>query len=572
MSQETRELAKNPKRLEELRNHLRRICYGDWKEYQGTEKIEVFRQYIKRLVLEDLFLFDYLVLSSSPEGTCRDIEYQVHYPGTLIIGKDYADDELISVLKEIEELSDGAFDYSPWIKPGTPLGLVAIEYPTGYFKTSAFKRGGALWLYLRNPEERQLIARETASLAFQDLEFLIQQVEKNEVFRWLFSEYIPVSIPKRWSKRAFDMPRQGNYGEPSFIALGVGGAIRGMHFTTIWLDDIHGERAIQSEAIMQWTIDWALNIATRLIGELNRRDELSGIFPKIRITQNRAAQWDVHTAFEEAYGEKFCYIRYKAFNSKWQSSYPKKYSTEELARKANSDNPTEQQIFWTQFMNNPQQSKITEFKREWLKFFDLIQQGEEFLIIDQNDGKQEIISLDQCYKFGWVDLATGKEAKRGSQTAIIIIAVAPNGKKYLIEAWRRRVSQPEVVNQIIKYHDMYKLNRLYIENYAEQSEFKEWLERQLRVTNRQLLVLLETPSSNKWNRIPDLIFYFKSGELRVRPNQREFMIEYESFPYLTICDILDALSASIPHWKAILPTRTKTKAIFLPIMNKTTGV
>lgn len=571
MSAETRELAKNPERLNELRHKLYELCYGKWRPYLQSDQIEIFRQEIRRLVLEDLFLFDYLVLSLSPEGTCRDIEYKIHYPGTLAVGKEVADREFLDILAEIKEASEGAFDYSPNIAEGTPLGLVAIEYPTGFYKTSAFKRGGALWLYLRNPEERQLIARETASLAFQDLEFLIQQIETNEVFRWLFREFIPRSIPKRWSKKAFDLPRQGAYGEPSFLALGVGGAIRGLHFSTIWLDDIHGERAIKSQVVMQQTIDWALSISTRLISEINRRDELSGIFPKIRITQNRASQWDVHSAFEEAYGSQFVFVRYKALNSRRESVFVKKYSTEELLRKLDSENPTERFIMWTQFMNSPQESELSEFKQEWLKLFELEMRGDKFFIEDPAS-PQSPISLDNCFVLGWVDLATAKEGKRGSQSAIVILAIAPTGKKYLIEAWRKKVNQVELVSKIIAFHDIYKFDLFCIENYAEQSEFEGWLRKETKTQGKELTTQCVTPTSGKWTRIPQLAYYFKSGELRIRRGLREFMVEYENYPHLETCDILDALSACIPLFRQYQPPRTSLRAIHQPIFNKTTGV
>lgn len=573
MSNETRSLAKDKERLEGIKSFIRRILFGDLKRYEGTEEIENFRQYVRSLCLEDLFIFDYLVLSSSPEGTCKDIEYRIHYPGTLIISKTAVDEELLDVLSEIKDSSDGAFDYSSNIEVGMPLGLVACEYPTGFYKTSALKRGGALWSYLRCPEERQLISRETATLAYQDMDFLMQQVENNSVFRWLFGETLPETRPKKWSKNAFNMPRQGTYGEPCFMALGVGGAIRGLHFTTIWLDDIHGERAMKSSIVMDQTITWGLNIATRLIGELNKLDETSGIFPRIRITQNRASNWDCHSAFEESYKEKFVWIRYKALNSKLESVYPHKYTTEELRRKMNSENPTERLILWIQFMNDPKESELNEFKTEWLRFFDLQFMAGKWVIIDRtSDEKIEEIDLAHCFLLGWVDLATGKETKHGSQNAVVIVALAPNGKKYIIEAWRKKTHQGDLITKIIHFHDSYNLNVLLIENYAEQSEFKYWLDRELRAARRILRTELMTPASGKWIRIPDLTLYFKKGELLAREEQRELRTEYESWPYISVCDVLDALSATIPLWKSYRPSLKKVRAIFQPVLNKVTGV
>src|SRR5437899_8604682 len=81
----------------------------------------------------------------------------------------------------------------------------------------------------------------------------------------LFSECVPSPRIQRLNKFELELPRTEHWAEPTFDTMGVGGLSQGRHWNLIKLDDIFGQRARDSKAERETTIQWFDNIQSFLV-------------------------------------------------------------------------------------------------------------------------------------------------------------------------------------------------------------------------------------------------------------------------------------------------------------------
>ena len=103
-----------------------------------------------------------------------------------------------------------------------------------HFKSTIVGISYPLWLLIRNPEERILLAADTANNAEQKLAKIKQLILGSRGIRAFFPEIIPGNVRKTvWSDSEIVLPRQEAHAEPSISTIGAGGAVVGQHYTRI---------------------------------------------------------------------------------------------------------------------------------------------------------------------------------------------------------------------------------------------------------------------------------------------------------------------------------------------------
>ncbi|MGH8621488.1 MAG: hypothetical protein ACRET3_05050, partial [Burkholderiales bacterium] len=99
----------------------------------------------------------------------------------------------------------------------------------------------------QNPENRILIANETATNAERFLSAIKTHAETNKRFRALYSHIIPLDTRKtRWSQTELQFVRQGYYPEPTLDTIGMTGAMTSRHYTHLGFDDPISAEAAES--------------------------------------------------------------------------------------------------------------------------------------------------------------------------------------------------------------------------------------------------------------------------------------------------------------------------------------
>jgi len=117
-------------------------------------------------------------------------------------------------------------------------------------------------IYFKNQPGSHLklvLAGETEEMAVRNLRVIKTVLEGNVLFRALWPHLVyenPRRQAPKWSDDQIIIPRDRNFPEPTVRALGVGGAVTGMHPNMLIKDDLTTQRAANEPATMGKTIEW----------------------------------------------------------------------------------------------------------------------------------------------------------------------------------------------------------------------------------------------------------------------------------------------------------------------------
>lgn len=251
-----------------------------------------------------------------------------------------------------------------------------ILLPRGHLKTTCSSISFIPWLLIQDMvplankpgrELRILIAKESATLAESDLDAIENIFDRNEWIKSLFP-YItpPANERKRWNRQEMLVNRSSYWPEATVSTIGVGGAAQGKHFDIIIFDDIFGQNAMESDTVMNATIQW-WQYAESLFVSPNKGIAL---FIGTRWSKRDVAQYILDN--DKRYVP---YIRQAIENGK--PIFPEEFSLEQF---------DEMRIrnfahFSSQYLNNPSDPSMCDFKGEWLKYFEI--DGDDIKIAEE---------------------------------------------------------------------------------------------------------------------------------------------------------------------------------------------
>lgn len=150
-----------------------------------------------------------------------------------------------------------------------PANKRLLLMPRGHLKTAVATVDDSVRLALNDPDARILFANEIDGTATAIMNECKAHFEKNQVLKMFFPEYIHARFQGpgiKWSNDGAFLPnRVLNDKTPTFMSVGVGGAITGMHFTRIKADDLIGFEAKDSPTVMERTKKWIDNLEPLLV-------------------------------------------------------------------------------------------------------------------------------------------------------------------------------------------------------------------------------------------------------------------------------------------------------------------
>jgi len=109
---------------------------------------------------------------------------------------------------------------------------------------------------------RLVLAGETEEMALRNLRVIKTVLENNPLFRALWPHVVwdnPRRQSQKWSDDTIIIPRDSNFPEPTIRAIGVGGAIVGLHPIMLIKDDLTTVRAANEPSTMAKAIEWHLD-------------------------------------------------------------------------------------------------------------------------------------------------------------------------------------------------------------------------------------------------------------------------------------------------------------------------
>ena len=171
-----------------------------------------------------------------------------------------------------------------------------IQMPRSHFKTTIVTIGSSMQDITLDPNIRILLVASSSTNAKRFLLEIQKHFIMNKMFRWLYTDIIPLEITKaRWNADELEVPREVMFREPTIDTIGAKGAVASRHYNRIIGDDIIGEKELHSEIEMEKTIEWASGLESLLISPIEDRIDFVG---------TRWRMNDVYAAVEQFYGHK----------------------------------------------------------------------------------------------------------------------------------------------------------------------------------------------------------------------------------------------------------------------------
>ncbi len=439
-------------------------------------------------------------------------------------------------------------------------------YPRYWRKTTAHTVLGSIYAYLQNQEERQAIISETLDLASSILGLIKNHFLHNRLLRKIYADKLRMvdeewTKNNKWSESIVELPRYGIYRDPSFKAIGINAARQGGHFTSLRIDDLIGEAAMESPTLMQKARNRIDNIEELLAQPDITKPDAS----IVDISGTHYAPGDAYVYIQETYPEyewfiipcrnsphlkntdNITYIQNKK-SSPGESNWSEKYSTKHYAD-MESKKPI---VYWTQHMNIPTgASMMTKFDRAWLRYFHFWtdENGKKWIVCElDNGGDGEKFKLSDLSLYGMIDPAGFREMKQISSGArsVILVGGQPreSTKKFVVFTWAGRPKEPGTfIEQVFNANNEWKPRLWKIDTVGNNigADIREWARRNnKRITVSSLPV--DVRKDSKETDILALADPMHNGEIYIHRSMRELENEVKSFPGGLTVDLIDMMA------------------------------
>ena len=443
------------------------------------------------------------------------------------------------------------------------------QMPRSHFKSTIVTIVHKIKMVVKDPSLRILIVGDTGPNAQKHLAKIKNHFESNALFRWLFTERVWDDTNKApsWNKEALFIPQDAdgtvaNHGEPTFDAIGAGGAVVSRHYDVINADDLIGEDEYYSEAEMSKKIDWFSGIESLYVPPIEnglmdipstywRTDD---IYAFAEDFFGKGEEKVVTGPYSYQIGELAVFRRGNIENG--QPIFPVEKGGFSLAfyARLREKNP---ERYAAQYANNPKSAENAYFKPEFLRFYTVRSEDGKVLSVERGKGADrhiEIINVNNLSIFSFCDPHAGGTNKfRGSRAAVITTAVDVRYPRiYILDAWIRRAPTGLIIDEIFRQNEKWGPEAFSIEANGLQKMLKYWIDER---TEREPMKYPQVPyrpfiprgDKDGERRIKGLQPLFKAGQIYGQQGFTELWEEYASWPR-GLKDGLDALSQGLEYW------------------------
>lgn len=465
-----------------------------------------------------------------------------------------------------------------------------IEMPRDHFKSTVCGEGLPMWRSLpvsnqdideikalgysdefvrwitqiHNPDLRNLLVSENITNAAKLGRKIRWHYESNGLYRELFPETLP-DTSCVWTDYSLHVKRPktttgGAHGEGTFDFLGVGSALQSRHYNGLCVqDDLVGRKAIESQTIMEKTIEYhqLLVNATESEDKLHECDEL--------VVGNRWSYSDLnshlreHEAISPENPRGFRFESHSALGGCCnlhpldQPIFPEEFSIYKLMDRKKRLGAYN---FSCQFLNNPSAPDNADFNIAWLNYFELAQDSnlDWFVKHEVKDGyvrsdiKRQHLSLAMTIDPNH----SGNAAAGRCRHAIIVLGVSEDSNYYLLDSWAQAASYDTFYQKVFQLAQKWHLTKVGLETIAAQRYIGHHILHLSKTSSWPLKIIelkgeVEAPdgtmSRKKEWRIRNVIAPIaEQGRLFVQRKHQDFITEYQTFPQGKFCDQLDAFA------------------------------
>ena len=387
--------------------------------------------------------------------------------------------------------------------------------------------------YSLGPEIRLLLAHESHGPPGGAIRFLYELSShflSNPRLMGLFPELVPSPRVQRMNLFELELPRQSHWSEPTYDTVGVGGRAQGRHYNFIKLDDLFGDKARDSKADRETTIEWFNNIQSCLI-KLGK--------DHIDIIGTRYSMDDLYGHAMKLYGPKLLkYIRRveeRDSTGKLRPIFEEEFPPETLSILRKSPKT------WIQYSNDPQADQPA-FNSNWKRYFYFVGRDRLTAFLGKQHVHHSIRDLDRVIL---VDPAISKSP------GIVVTGTDEKMRVFVLEAIERQLQPNEFVELLFKLVQRWSPRTVCIEKVVFSAVYKPWLEREMQFRNFRFHITDYNPPKHKVKeeRVKGLAQYFSSGQIFFLEGQNELIYEYDNFGVIEDYHALDALAQGPDFWR-----------------------
>lgn len=336
--------------------------------------------------------------------------------------------------------------------------------PRGHFKSTIAAKSYPLWRFCGGgweqgmPDPRNLrflIVGESDTVAKKDVKDPTWHIENNQLLKVLFPKIIPPDFHKvTWKDDEIEICRPQSFDEGSIRSVGVGAKGTGFHYDVIIYDDIIGEKAARSEALMKEAIDWFVAAAgyandPRTIEEIiigtrwkhGKADLYGYIMEELEFSEESGRpegfEWDIEGCYD-VNGDPLFHPRF----------------THEILLQILKREKT--YLFSCQYLNKPTSPPGSQFTEEMLKTFKIgedPQTGKRDLLIP-SDGTPAV-RLPHLNRISFYDPSSGGKSAK-CENAIVMLGEAPDRRKFAFKVWSANCGFRGAVEQWMRLNDQFQ--------------------------------------------------------------------------------------------------------------------
>lgn len=480
----------------------------------------------------------------------RRLTDRLHLPLCLSLEREH--------IKDVYEIPRDHFK-STMCSEGLPMWRVlwASDEDLNEFSKLGYSSEFIGWMRrIHRPQVRNLLVSENITNAGKLGRRIDFHYESNAIFRYLFPELIPTSSEtwsqiSKWQRLPASLKAEGGHGEGTFDFLGVGGALQSRHYNGLVIqDDIVGRKAIESQSVMDKTIEYHRLLVGAFENEdaVEDNDEL--------VIGNRWAYSDVNSWIKE--NEPW-------FNFQTHSAmggccdlhppntpiFPEEFSVEKLEKWRKRLGGY---LYSCQFLNDPAAPENADFHESDLRYFSIIidDKGEEIIKHEVVDGivlkDVKVSHLSKCI----VTDPNHSGAQGRCRHSINVVGLSSEGNFYHLGCWAMAVNTDTYLAKLYEFCADWNLNKLGIETVAAQKYLAYHINFRNRLEGRSLRLIelkgeVDAPDGgitrNKEFRIRNVLSpIFESNRFHTQRKFMDFRGEYTTFPKGKFADILDGLA------------------------------
>lgn len=367
--------------------------------------------------------------------------------------------------------------------------------PRDHFKTTVATRSNGLWTVTKDTERTLGIWNENGDKAKSWVGATRKIIEASKLYHLLWPEVLPRGLHFKEIERGVSRSRDVKWGDSGFCLernsahvaeltvepFGIGGASAGKHFTHVIKDDIIGDKAAESDSVMEDAIEW-INTARALERPAENGCELFNF-----------TRWGFRDVYSHALakwkGQYKVYLRHMLEDEKRRPDviggkviFPTRFRTTQ-AREMYQDDPF---VFMSQYMNIPMSGRTTSFQHSWIRYGSVDNLGspdrEPTFVIDtphydntimDNEVREFESSAPQMVPLHWMDKAiildpapskkTEIRAEPRAANGIVVVGKDPWGRRYHLDSIAVREDPVEVLKIIIRLAKLWSITKVGIE-------------------------------------------------------------------------------------------------------------